>query len=566
MPQMNNAAYTVCDYLMDRLVEWGIDRIFGVPGDYTLSLLDHVLEHPQIAWTGCANELNAGYAADGYGRMRGGAALLTTFGVGELSAINALAGSFAEHVPVLHVVGSPALGSQAAHRIVHHSLGDGVFTHFIDMHADITCARASLSAESACHEIDRVLTAIRDQRLPGYLLIPADVAVAPVDHASRGLPAPRDHTDLEALEAFGDAARGLLKTVSSVGDVTVLAGLLAHRVGATVELSTLLEAGPLVHASTMWGKSVVDESNPHFAGVYTGAASDETVRVAVEEAPVLITVGVQFTDLNSGFFTQSITRRRTIEIGPNAASVGSALFFPVSLASALRVLTPLVKELAPTLEAPSPHSSASPGVPAGSSEDALTQSYLWDAVAAFLRPGDIVVADQGCSFYGAATHRLPPDVVFIGQPLWASIGYTLPALLGACLAEPERRGVLLIGDGAAQMTVQELSTIFRLGVAAVVIVLDNDGYTVERAIHGPDQPYNDIANWDWTMAPEFLAPQHRAAVFQVTSRRQIDEALESAERNARGTSIIQAVVGRMDVPELLTSLARSASAANARQD
>jgi alpha-keto-acid decarboxylase len=566
MSKMNNATCTVSDYLMDRLVEWGIDRIFGVPGDYTLSLLDHVVEHPQIAWTGCTNELNAGYAADGYGRMRGGAALLTTFGVGELSALNALAGSFAEHVPVLHIVGSPALGSQAAHRIVHHSLGDGVFTHFIDMHANITCASAALSAENACDEIDRVLAAIRDQRLPGYLLIPADVAVAPVDHATRGLPALSDHTDGEALEAFFDAARDLLKTASNVGDVTVLAGLLAHRVGALVELSTLLEAGPLVHATTLWGKSVVDESNSYFAGIYAGAASDDAVQLAVEEAPVLITVGVQFTDLNSGFFTQSITRRRTIEIGSNAVSVGSALFFPVSLASALRVLTPLVKELPPTLEFPSPHPSVNPDPPAASSEDALTQSYLWDAVARFFRPGDIVLADQGCSFYGAATHRLPPDVVFIGQPLWASIGYTLPAMLGACLADPERRGVLLIGDGAAQMTVQELSTIFRLEVAAVVIVLDNDGYTVERAIHGPDQPYNDIPTWDWTMAPDFLAPQHPAAVFRVASRRQLDEALESAGENGGAISIIQAVVGRMDVPELLTSLARSASAANARRD
>jgi alpha-keto-acid decarboxylase len=127
---MASTGYTVGNYLADRLVEAGVDRLFGVPGDYTLMLLDYLAARPGLAWTGCANELNAGYAADGYARMRGIGALCTTFGVGELSAINAVAGSFAEHVPVVHVVGSPASGTQAAHRIVHHSLGDGVFSHF----------------------------------------------------------------------------------------------------------------------------------------------------------------------------------------------------------------------------------------------------------------------------------------------------------------------------------------------------------------------------------------------------------------------------------------------------
>ncbi len=149
--------YTVGDYLADRLVEAGVDHVFGVPGDYTLALLDHIVDHPELSWTGCTNELNAGYAADGYARLRGIGALITTFGVGELSAINALAGSFAEHVPVVHIVGSPATGTQAAQRVVHHSLGDGVFSHFIDMHEPITCCRAALSADNAGAEIDRVL-------------------------------------------------------------------------------------------------------------------------------------------------------------------------------------------------------------------------------------------------------------------------------------------------------------------------------------------------------------------------------------------------------------------------
>jgi alpha-keto-acid decarboxylase len=565
MADTGDTGYTVGDYLMGRLAEAGIDRVFGVPGDYTLALLDYLVAQPGLAWTGCTNELNAGYAADGYARMRGIGALCSTFGVGELSAINALAGSFAEHVPVVHIVGAPASGTQAAHRIVHHSLGDGVFTHFADMHQGITCAQAALTAANAPSEIDRVLTAVRTERLPGYILIPADVAAAPATPPATPLPPPVEYTDPDALEGFTAAARRLLETAPDVADVVVLSGLLTHRFGAASQLADLIAAGPLPHATSLWGKSLVDESDPNFAGVYTGAASADVTRRTVEEAAVLIIAGVQFTDLNSGFFTQQIVRRRTIEIGARAVSVGAALYSPVPLKTAIQTLTTLVTELASRrvrraaapAPAAEPPETAAPGTP-------LSQETLWHAVARSLRPGDVVVADQGTAFYGAGTHRLPRDVTFIGQPLWASIGYTLPAMLGACLAEPGRRGILLIGDGAGQMTVQELSTVLHAGLSPVVIVVDNDGYTVERAIRRPEQPYHDIARWDWTAAPALFGSGRVSVAVRVTTVGELDQALKAAEACPGKLALIQAVVPRMDVPELLASIARAASGANAR--
>jgi alpha-keto-acid decarboxylase len=556
--------YTVGSYLADRLAEAGADRVFGVPGDYTLTLLDYLAARPGLAWTGCANELNAGYAADGYARMRGIGALCTTFGVGELSAINAVAGSFAEHVPVVHIVGSPASGTQAAHRIVHHSLGDGVFGQFAGMYRAITCAQATLTAGNAAAEIDRVLAEVKSRRLPGYLLIPADVASVPASPAAGPLPALDEPVDPDAVEGFTAAARQLLATAADPAAVAVLSGLLAHRFGAATDLARLLAAGPLTYATTLWGKSLVDESDPYFAGVYAGSASAQATRKVVEDAAVLITAGVQFTDLNSGFFTQQIDRRRTIEIGAGAASVGAAMFSPVPLRVAVQALTPLVADLAARQPRPSappaPADSQPEPLPAGT---ALSQEILWETVARSLRAGDVVLADQGTSFYGAATHRLPRDVTFIGQPLWASIGYTLPALLGAGLAAPGRRGILLIGDGAAQMTVQELSTIAHSGISAVVIVVDNDGYTVERAIHGPQQPYNDIARWDWTSAPALFGAGGDCAAVRVTTAGELGQAL--AESSAARLTLIQAVVPRMDVPGLLEAIARAASTANARR-
>jgi TPP-dependent 2-oxoacid decarboxylase len=177
--------------------------------------------------------------------------------------------------------------------------------------------------------------------------------------------------------------------------------------------------------------------------------------------------------------------------------------------------------------------------------------------------GTTTVADQGTSFYGMGNQRLPPDVLFLGQPLWASIGFALPALLGACLASPGRHGVLLIGDGAAQMTVSELSTIAHQGLHATVVVVDNDGYTVERAIHGAEQVYNDIARWDWRGLVTALAPGAGVQTHRATTPAQLDAALASSRQHP-GLTLIEAVVGRLDVPPLLSQIAREASRANRR--
>ena len=173
--------------------------------------------------------------------------------------------------------------------------------------------------------------------------------------------------------------------------------------------------------------------------------------------------------------------------------------------------------------------------------DPLDQETLWEGVRRHLHNGDIVLADQGTAFYGMAPRRLPEGVTFVGQPLWASIGYTLPALMGACTAQPGRRGVLLIGDGAAQMTVQELSTIMALRLPALIIVVDNDGYTVERAIHGPNESYNDIARWDWTRLPAALGGAEVIATSAGTVA-QLGRALELADANRASITVIQASV------------------------
>ena len=161
-------------------------------------------------------------------------------------------------------------------------------------------------------------------------------------------------------------------------------------------------------------------------------------------------------------------------------------------------------------------------------------------------------------------------MTFTGQLLWASIGYTLAALLGACTARPGRRGVLLIGDGAAQMTVHEPATVVRGNLPAVVVV-DNDGYTVERAIHGADQLYNDISRWDWdisrcdwTRVPEFFAAGPGASAVRAETVGELAAALEGAQARPDRFRFIQAVVPRAEILPLLQGLTRALSQASRR--
>ncbi|HEU0183086.1 MAG TPA: thiamine pyrophosphate-binding protein [Agromyces mariniharenae] len=567
--------YTVADYLLDRLAEEGVRHLFGVPGDFTLGFLDHVEAHDRIEWVGCANELNAGYAADGYARMHGLGALSTTFGVGELSAVNAVAGSYAEHVPVVHVVGAPTTAVQAAGRATHHTLGDGDFGHFARMAAEVTATQAVLTAADATSQIDRVLVEVRDRRLPGYLMLPADVAETPVAPPSAPLEPHPPVTDPAALEAF---RRALAERMPRASRVAVLADILVHRLDCEDHLHRLLDAG-VPHATLLWGRRVVDESAPAYLGAYLGEASDPAVRDGIESADLLVMTGVQFTDLTSGFFSQRIDPRRTVEIRGEVTRLDDTTFEPLAMGDALDAVTDAVLACADALQLVTaeadPATTTAMDAATGAVDSAtatehsnaasgpLDQDRLWQQVAAWIEPGDLVLCDVGTAYYGMASHRLPHGVTFVGQPLWAAIGFTLPALLGAALASPDLRPVLLIGDGAAQLTIAELGTLLRHGIPAIVIVVDNDGYTIERVIHGPTATYNDIARWDWTALASAFDRAGAAVGVRAATVGELRDALESA-RSREALTLVQAVVPRDDVPPSLDALGRVAAAANRR--
>ncbi|ECI3856168.1 alpha-keto acid decarboxylase family protein [Salmonella enterica subsp. enterica] len=544
--------YTVADYLLDRLAGCGIGHLFGVPGDYNLQFLDHVIDHPTLRWVGCANELNAAYAADGYARMSGAGALLTTFGVGELSAINGIAGSYAEYVPVLHIVGAPCSAAQQRGELMHHTLGDGDFRHFYRMSQAISAASAILDEQNACFEIDRVLGEMFAARRPGYIMLPADVAKKTAIPPTEALTLPVHEAQSGVETAFRYHARQCLMNSRRIA---LLADFLAGRFGLRPLLQRWMAETPIAHATLLMGKGLFDEQHPNFVGTYSAGASSKEVRQAIEDADRVICVGTRFVDTLTAGFTQQLPAERTLEIQPYASRIGET-WFNLPMAQAVSTLRELCLECA---FAPPPTRSA--GQPVRIDKGELTQESFWQTLQQYLKPGDIVLVDQGTAAFGAAALSLPDGAEVVVQPLWGAIGYSLPAAFGAQTACPDRRVILIIGDGAAQLTIQEMGSMLRDGQAPVILLLNNDGYTVERAIHGAAQRYNDIASWNWTQIPPALNAAQQAECWRVTQAIQLAEVLERLVRPQR-LSFIEVMLPKADLPELLRTVTRALEARN----
>ncbi len=544
--------YTVADYLLDRLAGCGIGHLFGVPGDYNLQFLDHVIDHPTLRWVGCANELNAAYAADGYARMSGAGALLTTFGVGELSAINGIAGSYAEYVPVLHIVGAPCSAAQQRGELMHHTLGDGDFRHFYRMSQAISVASAILDEQNACFEIDRVLGEMLAARRPGYIMLPADVAKKTAIPPTEALALPVHEAQSGVETAFRYHARQCLMNSRRIA---LLADFLAGRFGLRPLLQRWMAETPIAHATLRMGKGLCDEQHPNFVGTYSAGASSKEVRQAIEDADRVICVGTRFVDTLTAGFTQQLPAERTLEIQPYASRIGET-WFNLPMAQAVSTLRELCLECA---FAPPPTRSA--GQPVRIDKGELTQESFWQTLQQYLKPGDILLVDQGTAAFGAAALSLPDGAEVVVQPLWGSIGYSLPAAFGAQTACPDRRVILIIGDGAAQLTIQEMGSMLRDGQALVILLLNNDGYTVERAIHGAAQRYNDIASWNWTQIPPALNAAQQAECWRVTQAIQLAEVLERLARPQR-LSFIEVMLPKADLPELLRTVTRALEARN----
>ncbi|MBE9225565.1 alpha-keto acid decarboxylase family protein [Phormidium sp. LEGE 05292] len=545
--------FTVGDYLLLRLKQIGIKHIFGVPGDYNMEFLDSIFNIEGIEWIGTCNELNAAYAADGYARINGIAALVTTFGVGELSAINGIAGAYAEYVPVVAITGSPATKKQKMGGLLHHTLGTGDFTMFARMYEKVTVAQAYLTAENATAEIDRVLGACLLKKQPVYISLPMDVASTEVAAPSGELVSPVFESDRLTLEEAIDASVTMLEKAEKP---IILADVGVDRYRLHNQLRDLLAATGYPYATLSMGKALLEETHPQYIGIYNGAISDNYVRRRIEEADCVLSIGTYLTDFNTGKFSAQLDPSRTIEVHGQYLKIKRALYNNVAMRDFLPALSKKLQHRDRiSLDIKPVKDNLNPGFTTSfqpNDNAPIKQERWWQRMAHFLKEDDIVVAEIGVSFFGALLVPFPKGTTFVGQLLWASIGYSLGAVLGCALAAPQRRCILIIGDGSFQMTAQELSTILRYNLKPIIFLMNNDGYTIERDIHGEKMPYNDIQRWDYYKLPEVFA--NNSWSMKVSTESELETAVSKAEKDRDSLAFIEIVMDKMDNPEILLKL------------
>jgi indolepyruvate decarboxylase len=520
---MSNSAsrwMTVGEFLLRRLEEAGIGHLFGVPGDFNLELLQQLEDTGRLTWVGTCNELNASYAADGYARLNGLAAFTVTNAVGALGAINGVAGSYAEHVPVVCIAGSIPLRSIERGLGMHHTMGDGTWDRFLGAFAQVTAAQARLTPSNAIIEIDRlILTAWRD-KLPVYMELPSDIAYLDIEVPDAPLVLAQPPSDPERLQSCTAAIAARLSAAASPA---ILVDQDAGRYGVAAEVMELAGKMQMPVAVTGPAKAVVDETFPYYAGIYNGKASEPYTREAIEGSDCLLSIGYRPIDGTSGDFTAALPAD-TIHARGHSFDIGEDNYQAVTLTEVLRGVIDAVPQVT-NRPAGQPAAAAAAGAQADGSAK-LTQAAYWQALQGYLRPGDVLFTDNGTS-YAIFGFRLPPDCTVVASVIWGSIGYSVGALLGTLTAAPGRRHLLFVGDGSFQETAQELSTILRHDCKPVIFLINNGGYTIERGYMGKTETYNDIATWAYAGLPKVFRPDTTAQSFVVKTVADLHKALSA---------------------------------------
>ncbi|KAI7231337.1 pyruvate decarboxylase [Hortaea werneckii] len=557
----------VAEYLYIRLMQLGCSSLHGLPGDFNLSALDF-MDSTGIKWVGSCNELNAAYAADAYARVRGLGAVMTTFGVGELSALNGIAGAYAELAPVVHIVGTPSRASQAQGALLHHTLGNGDFRVFADIFSKVTVAQANIRDPlTAPADIDRVLQKCYTETKPVYIELPVDMVTHAVDATLLDQPIDisMQRGDPEAEDAIVDML--LQKLYAAERPVFLIDGA-AERRRLMPTVKELLDKLRIPVFVAPMGKGAVDESLPYFAGLYAGDGSSADVKQSIESSDMVITIGNIKSDLNTLGFTYKFSKLNTINLHWNLVDFGFATFTNVSFHSLIPLLTTRVdpEKLRAGARATGYALKTGASLPC---DDTITHEWLWKRVSSFLQEDDILVVDTGTSYIGVWETTLPKNVQVISQILWSSIGYGCPAAQGAAIAAKDvgkgQRTICFEGDGSFQLTAQEIATIIRHDLDVTMFLIENEGYTIERMVHNPaNAHYNDIPQWQYSKLPEVFAPADASAKvksWRIESRTELDRLLDDpAFKEGKGLKFVEIHMPKLDAPEMLRRFGDSATA------
>lgn len=530
---------SVSEFLIDRMRSAGIKHVFGVPGDYVLNFYKKLSDCEHIEIIGATSEEHAGFAADAYARVAGIGCVCVTYNVGALKIANSVACSYAERSPVVVISGSPGMREREEGLLLHHMVRS--FGCQKDVFENITCASTVLdNPNRAGYEIDRVFEAMMHHKQPIYIELPRDIADKPIkyDVYTQGTPeAPKSNQD--ALQEALEEAKTLL---SAAKRPVILAGVQLARYGLGSELIKFAEKLNIPVTTTLLSKSVVDETHRLFHGIYMGGGSEPHVKDLVDNSDCLFVLGVLLTDIAMAFKPAKFLKKDAIHCSVEGLRIKNHKYDKVQFLdfckSLFKMNVPPKKMDYITIPFHKKDTSFTPSPGAK-----LTSDRFFTKINSIITSNMSILADVGNALFGASELVIRHKNNFVANAFYTSMGATIPAALGVQIARPDSRVIAIVGDGAFQMSVSEISSLARRKLNPIVFVLNNGGYATERFLI--DGPFNDIANWQYHKVTELVGG---GTGVLVETEEQLNSAVQVA-LDSKELFVVNVILGKNDVSE-----------------
>lgn len=527
------SSLTVGSFLFDYLYQQGVTHAFGIPGDFALPTF-RWLDRSPIELITMTHEPSVGFAADGYARVNGLGVAVVTYCVGGLNMLNSVACAYAEKSPMIVISGGPSPQDRKTDPLLHHKVR--TFDTQRRIFEEVTCANTVLlDAQTAASEIIRVVQEVRAQCRPGYIEIPFDIVDLPIEAPlMRNVPPPE--SDPENLEA---AMEDAISFINKAQRPVIIADVELHRHGLTDLAIGIARKFNIPIAATLLSKSVISEQNPLYLGVYSGGLSDPETQRRVEESDCLIMLGAFITDMFLGLNTAKLERKNTILATTEETRVGLRRYDRILFKDFLEKL--LYSNITPRAREAVVSRPSAPKPLSFKKDDPVKVEAFFALLAEYLPEDATLVCDTGDALIGASTLRTSNRSNFLADAYYLSMGFAVPASIGAMAANPRSRAVVIVGDGAFQMTGIELSTIAKEKMNPVVFIINNDGYGTQR--HIIDGSFNNIHPWDYTKICELL---RYGTPYRATTMGELKTALANAMKKEKEMALIEVVVPRND--------------------
>ncbi|MFL6329040.1 MAG: alpha-keto acid decarboxylase family protein [Nitrososphaeraceae archaeon] len=539
---MSQLKQSVSSFLIESLYDYGVRHIFGVPGDFVLGFYQQMIQSNKLKVINTCDEQGAAFAADSYARINGLGAVCVTYCVGGLKVVNATAQAFAEKSPLVVISGAPGIKERIKNPLLHHKVRDFDTQQKIFEHVTVDSVLID-NPTTAAKEIDRVLSSAMRYKRPVYIELPRDKVSTPISiyyqeqypdsssskyskNIKTGEGEVQEKRDIDSMqEALSEA----IEMINSSKQPVIIAGVEIHRFGLQDKLLQLVTKTNIPAVATVLSKSVISEDHPLYLGVYEGAMGHESVREYVESSDCLILIGALMTDINFGITPTPIEPSKSIYVTTEKLSVKHHNYENILLQDFLTILieAPLAKKDFMLLEKQRDiknNKNKNKRFSAARNRK-ITVKRLFERLNFSITGNVIVIADVGDSLFGALDLTIHGQTDFLSPAYYCSMGFAVPAAIGAQLANPKLRPIVIVGDGAFQMTGMEISTISRFALNPIIIILNNNGYGTERPML--DGPFNDVLPWNYYRIPEVIGGHGKG--FMIETEEQLEEAFLAAE-------------------------------------